>query len=95
MLPNKSLGALMAAEIRRIQIPNGGVSGWLKLVKHPASAQVMISQFVGSSPALGSVLTPWSLEPASDHVTPFLSLPLPAHALCLSVCLVCLSLGNK
>ena len=41
-----------------------------QLVKLPTSAQVMISQFVGSSPASGSVLTAWSLEPASDSVSP-------------------------
>ena len=33
-------------------------------VKWPTSAQVMISPFVSSSPASGSVLTAWSLEPA-------------------------------
>ena len=42
-------------------------------VGRPASAQVMISQFVGLSPALGSVLTAQSLEPASDSVSPSLS----------------------
>ena len=55
-------------------------------VKRPTSAQVMISWFVGSSPASGSLLTAQSLEPASnDSVSPFLSaaplltctLPLP------------------
>ena len=45
-------------------------------VERPTSAQVMISQFVGSSPALGSVLSAWSLEPASILCLP-LSLPLP------------------
>ena len=36
---------------------------WMaQLVKHPMSAQVMISQFVGSSPVLGSVLTVRSLR---------------------------------
>ena len=42
-------------------------------VKCLTSAQVMISQFVGSSPASGSVLTAQSLEPASDSVSPSLS----------------------
>ena len=49
------------------------------------SAQVMISQFMGSSPVLGSALTAQSLEPASDSVSPLslsLSLPLPPLALC-------------
>ena len=53
-------------------------------VKHPTSAQVMISWFVGSSSALGSVLTAPSLEPASDSVSPSLSAP-PLLMLC--VCL--------
>ena len=48
-----------------------------QLVKRPTSAQVMISCFVSSSPASGSVLTAGSLEPASDSVSPSLSLPLP------------------
>ena len=46
-------------------------------VKWPASAQVMISQFVGQSPESGSVLTARSLEPASDPVSPSLSLSAP------------------
>ena len=39
-------------------------------------AQIMISQPVSSRPASGSVLTAQSLEPASDSVSPSLSLPL-------------------
>ena len=43
---------------------------WMvQLVKHPTSAQVMISQFVGSSHVLGSVLTAQSLVPALDSVS--------------------------
>ena len=54
--------------------------------KRPTSAQGVISRFLCSSPAWGSVLTAWSLEPASDSVCVSLSLcPLPAHALSLSV----------
>ena len=53
-------------------------------VERPASAQVMISQLVGSSPASGSVLPARSLEPALDSVSPSLSLPLP-HPLVLSL----------
>ena len=57
-----------------------------QLVEHPTSAQVMISQLVSLSPASGSVLTAWSLEPASDSVPPSLSLcPSPAHALSVSL----------
>ena len=55
-----------------------------QLVERPTLAQVMISQFVSSSPASGSVLTAQSLELASDSV--FLSLcPSTARALSLSV----------
>ena len=39
-------------------------------IKHPTSAQVMISQFVSLSPASGSGLTAQSPEPASDSVSP-------------------------
>ena len=46
-------------------------------VKCPTSAQVMISQFVSFSPTPGSVLTAQSLEPASDSVSPSISLLLP------------------
>ena len=53
-------------------------------VKHLALAQVMISQFVGSRPASGSVLTAQSLEPASDSVCLSLS-ALSPFILCLSV----------
>ena len=53
-------------------------------VKHPTSAQDMISQSVNSSPTLGSVLTAQSLEAASD--SPSLSAPLPL-TLCLSLSL--------
>ena len=53
-----------------------------QLVKRPTSAQVMIAQFVGLSPASGSVLLAWSLEPALDSVSPSLSAP-PLLTLCL------------
>ena len=62
---------------------------WMaQLVERPTSAQVMISQSVSSSPASGSMLTAlslepraWSLEPASDSVSPSAPPPL---MLCLS-----------
>ena len=53
-------------------------------VKRPTSAQVTVSQFMGSSPASGSVLTAQSLEPASDSVSFSLSVP-PLLMLCLSL----------
>ena len=55
-------------------------------VKHPTSAQVMISQSMGSSPASGSVLTAQSLEPVSDSVSLSFSDP-PLFMLSLSLCL--------
>ena len=69
-------------KLLRIQIPWGA---WVaQSIKCPTSAQVMISQFVSSSPAPGSVLTAQSLEPASDSVSPSLSAP---SLLMLSLCL--------
>ena len=54
---------------------------WVALsVKRLTSAQVMFSWFVSSSPMLGSVLTAWSLEPASDSLSPSLC-PFPTLAL--------------
>ena len=55
-------------------------------VKRLTSAQVMILWSVSSSPALGSVLTAQSLEPASDSVSPSLSLTL-SRSCSVSVCL--------
>ena len=54
-----------------------------QLVERLTSSHVTISEFVSSSPALGSVLIAQSLEPASDSVSP--SLLLPAHTLSLSL----------
>ena len=57
-----------------------------QLVGHLTSAQVTISRFVCSSPASGSVLTAWSLEPALDSVSPPLSLcPSPTYNLPVSL----------
>ena len=53
------------------------------MVEYPTSAQVMISQLVGSSPTSGCMLTAQSLEPDSDSVCPSLSAP-PLLMLCLS-----------
>ena len=60
-------------------------------VKHLTSARVINSWFVSSSPALVSVLTAQSLEPAPDSVSPPLS-ALPMLMLRLSLSL---SLNNK
>ena len=72
-----------------------GAPGGAQLDERLTSAQVLISQFVSSSLASDSVLTAWSLEPASDSVclSPSLSLSLPlshSHSVSLS-----LSLKNK
>ena len=53
-------------------------------VEHLTLAQVIISQFVSSSPVSGSGLMAQSLEPASDSVSPSLSAP-PPFMLCLSL----------
>ena len=50
-----------------------GGAGVAQSVRHPTSAQVMISPSRSSSPALGSVLTAQNLEPASDSLSPLLS----------------------
>ena len=55
-----------------------------QLVKRLTLAQVMISQFVSSSPTAGSVLTAWSLEPALDSV-PLSLCPSPADTWFLSL----------
>ena len=52
--------------------------------KHLTLAQVMISQFVSSSPVVGSVLTAQSRGPALDTVSPSLSAP-PPLTFCLSL----------
>ena len=64
-----------------------------QLVKCMALSQVMISQFMSSSPASGSVLTAQSREPASDSVS--FSLTLPLSHLCSLSHSLSLSLKNK
>ena len=53
-------------------------------VKHLTSAQAMMSRFVSSGSASGSVLTVQSLKPALDSVSPSLS-ATPPITLCLSL----------
>ena len=62
-----------------------------QLVKRPTLAEVMISPFLSLSPTSGSVLIARSLEPASDSVSPSLSV---SSLLVLSLSLS-LSLKNK
>ena len=87
---NRSHYLHIIKEERKITLIKIGITwgAWVaQPVKHPTSAQVMISQSVSSSPTLGSVPTAQSLEPASDSVSPSLSVPhLPT---------LCLSLKNK
>ena len=59
-------------------------------VEHPTSAQVMISQFISSSPATGSVLTAQSLN-LLQILSPSLSVPTPP----LLLLSLSLSLKNK
>ena len=55
-------------------------------VEHPTSAQVMISQFVGSSPASGSVPTACSEPEACFRFCVSFSLrPSPAHSLKINI----------
>ena len=55
----------------RGRCPGGSVGA--QSITCPTSTQVMISQFVGWSLVLGSVLTAQSLEPAADSVCVSLS----------------------
>ena len=64
--------------------------GGAQSVEGPTSAQVMISRFVGSSSASGSVLTAQSLEPCLRVCVSLSLCPSPARALSLS-----LSVKNK
>ena len=56
-------------------------------VKHLTLAQVLILQSVSLSPVLDSMLTPQSLEPASDSVSPSLSAPPQLVLISLSLSL--------
>ena len=71
------------SQVEQIRTERGGGTWGAQSVERPTSAQVMIAQLMGSSPASGSVLTARSSEPASDSVSLALC-PSPAHALSLS-----------
>ena len=62
------------------------LGSWVaQLVKHPT--QIIISQFMGSRPMLGSILTAQSPEPALDSVSRSLC-PFPrSHFVSLSLSL--------
>ena len=74
------------AEPREVRV-NLFRGAWVaQSVKPLTSAQVIVSQFMSSSPASGSVLTTQGLELPSDSVSPSLSLcPSPACARSLSL----------
>ena len=68
----------LTAQGKTAAIGRNGVGAWVaQSVKHPTSAQVMIS-VCEFEPLIGS------LEPASDAVSPSLSAP-PLPVLCLSL----------
>ena len=52
-----------------------GVPGWLRWLKVPTKAQVMISRGLWVPATWGSVLTAQRLEPTLDSVSPSLSVP--------------------
>ena len=82
-------GVCLTCDRHLLNIAKISRGAWVaQLVKCPTSVQVMISQFMSPSPTSGSVLTAQSLEPASDSVSPFLSLPMPR------LCSVSLSLSK-
>ena len=58
-------------------------------IKCPTSVQVLVSWFVGLNPGFASVLMALNMEPATNSVFYFLSLPLP------HVCSVFLSQKKK
>ena len=74
----KIIGGRFTAEIGPERGASVAQSG-----KCPTLTQVMILWSVGSKPALGSVLTAQSLDPASDSASPSLFAP-PPLTLCLS-----------
>ena len=69
---------------KRLKFNDVGAAGSLSRLSL-TSAQVIISQSVSLGLASGSVLTAQGLEPASDSVSPSLSLPLLLLTLCLSL----------
>ena len=86
--PSLRLSSNLGAGGAELKQHSLGAPRWLSrlVVCLLMSAQVMISQFVSSSPASGSVLMARSLEPALDSVSPSLSVwPSPNHTLSLSL----------
>ena len=82
--PGRQPTSKAPVEVKSI-LENRGRGAWVaQSVKRPTSAQVTISRYVSSSPALGSVLMAQSLQPASYSVSSSLSDP-PPFMLCLSL----------
>ena len=88
------LGSLSPFPDYSLVIPTCWGAWVAQSVKCWTSAQVMISQFTGSSPVLGFVLTAQSLESALDSVSPSLS-ALPRLMLCLSLSLSKINIKKK
>ena len=73
--------------IEMFKIKKGWGTWVAQSVERSTSAQVMISQFMGSSPMSSSVLTAQSLESASGKsVSLSLSAPPPLVRVCVCVC---------
>ena len=72
---------------REFKKPNTCGTWVAQLVKHPTSAQVMISWFVSLSPVLGSVLTAHSLEPRTCFIFCLHLFASPLHMRSLSLSL--------
>ena len=83
-MANQYLSYSMHVGKRQVKEGSGRGAWAAQSVKRPTSAQVTISRSVSSSPASGSGLMAQSLEPASDSVSPSLSVPAP-FMLCLSL----------
>ena len=74
--------------LSKINMLRGAMGTWVaQSVKWPTSVQVMISRFVGSSPALSSVLTAQNLELALESISLSFSAP-SLLVLCLSLSLI-------
>ena len=75
-MDTRIVNKILANGIQQCIKRNNRGTGVAQSVKCLTLAYVTILQFVSLSPALGSVLTAQSLEPASDSVSPsLLSLP--------------------
>ena len=90
VVPNSLGGATGAKDLHHQRghsfiIHKNTEGSWVaQLLKRGTSAQAMVSRSVSSRPASRSALTAQTPKPASDSVSPSLSVP-PPLMLCLSV----------